>query len=74
MWTLTGQNRQNREQVDPGGELQIMLPSQPERVNSGEVCLLAESPFRILRVSASIYLPSLCKMEELADTLWLTAI
>ncbi|XP_026747288.1 transient receptor potential cation channel subfamily A member 1 isoform X3 [Trichoplusia ni] len=53
VWTLTGQNRQNREQVDPGGELQIMLPSQPERVNSGEVCLLAESPFRILRAAES---------------------
>lgn len=51
VWTLTGQNRHNREKVDPGGELQIMLPAQPDKAISGEVCLLAESPFRILRVS-----------------------
>ncbi|CAH1647464.1 unnamed protein product [Spodoptera littoralis] len=50
VWTLTGQNRQNREKVDPGGELQIMLPAQPDKPTSGEVCLLAESPFRILRL------------------------
>ncbi|KAJ8737901.1 hypothetical protein PYW08_000496 [Mythimna loreyi] len=50
VWTLTGQNRHNREKVDPGGELQIMLPAQPDKATSGEVCLLAESPFRILRV------------------------
>lgn len=56
VWTLTGQNRQNREKVDPGGELQIMLPAQPDKPTSGEVCLLAESPFRILRVSAILNL------------------
>ncbi|XP_035438092.2 transient receptor potential cation channel subfamily A member 1 isoform X8 [Spodoptera frugiperda] len=53
VWTLTGQNRQNREKVDPGGELQIMLPAQPDKPTSGEVCLLAESPFRILRAAES---------------------
>ncbi|XP_047040389.1 transient receptor potential cation channel subfamily A member 1 isoform X3 [Helicoverpa zea] len=53
VWTLTGQNRHNREKVDPGGELQIMLPAQPDKAASGEVCLLAESPFRILRAAES---------------------
>ncbi|KAF9817178.1 hypothetical protein SFRURICE_013966, partial [Spodoptera frugiperda] len=54
VWTLTGQNRQNREKVDPGGELQIMLPAQPDKPTSGEVCLLAESPFRILRFDCTV--------------------
>ncbi|CAB3226225.1 unnamed protein product [Arctia plantaginis] len=48
VWTITGHRNREKAQ-DPGGELQIMLPSQPDRVNSGDVCLLAESPFRILR-------------------------
>lgn len=46
---LTGRSHSPRGKMDYGGELQIMLP--PDRNNSGEVCLLAESPYRILRVS-----------------------
>lgn len=34
-----------------GGEMQVMLPQNLDNQTSGEVCLLAESPYRILRVS-----------------------
>ncbi|CAH0401828.1 unnamed protein product [Chilo suppressalis] len=51
MWTLTGHNRQpGVKRADTVGELQIMLPMQMSE-NSGDVCLLAESPYRILRVA-----------------------
>ncbi|XP_059055068.1 transient receptor potential cation channel subfamily A member 1 [Achroia grisella] len=54
MWSLTGHNRESRIKIDYGGELQSMLPHQaPDRLNSGEVCLLAESPYRILRAAES---------------------
>ncbi|XP_052746471.1 transient receptor potential cation channel subfamily A member 1 [Bicyclus anynana] len=54
LWTLTGHRRETRMKTDPGGEMQIMLPNQGnERVNSGDVCLLAESPYRILRAAES---------------------
>ncbi|XP_060809510.1 transient receptor potential cation channel subfamily A member 1 [Amyelois transitella] len=54
MWTLTGHNREPRPKLDHGGELQIMLPSKDQdKLNSGEVCLLAESPYRILRAAES---------------------
>lgn len=45
MGLLIGRRRRRRHISDPGAELQTMLPTV------GEVCLLAESPFRILRVS-----------------------
>ncbi|KAL0851782.1 hypothetical protein ABMA28_000092 [Loxostege sticticalis] len=53
MWTLTGQNREGaRVKRDHMSELQIMLPPPPPiMANSGDVCLLAESPYRILRVN-----------------------
>lgn len=54
MWSLAGRDG-HREKVDAGGELQIMLQSEKERISSGDVCLLAESPFRILRVLKLIY-------------------
>ncbi|CAK1554642.1 unnamed protein product [Leptosia nina] len=45
--------RQRRQKVtDPGGEMQMMLIKK-DRANSGDVCLLAESPFRILRAAES---------------------
>ncbi|XP_037299699.1 transient receptor potential cation channel subfamily A member 1 isoform X2 [Manduca sexta] len=53
--SITGRNRHvDEKSPDPGGELQIMLPAQAlDRTNSGDVCLLAESPFRILRAAES---------------------
>ncbi|CAG9788974.1 unnamed protein product [Diatraea saccharalis] len=52
MWTLTGHNREPAVKRDNVGELQIMLPSQiTDQSHSGDVCLLEESPYRILRVS-----------------------
>nr|XP_034839618.1 transient receptor potential cation channel subfamily A member 1 [Maniola hyperantus] len=54
LWTLSGHRREPHAKADPGGEMQSMLPNQGnERVNSGEVCLLAESPYRILRAAES---------------------
>ncbi|XP_045784987.1 transient receptor potential cation channel subfamily A member 1 [Maniola jurtina] len=54
LWTLSGHRREPHAKADPGGEMQVMLPNQGnERVNSGEVCLLAESPYRILRAAES---------------------
>ncbi|VVC86120.1 unnamed protein product [Leptidea sinapis] len=48
---LPGFRRSRRTKIsDPGGELQIMLPNT-DRMASGDVCLLTESPYRILRVS-----------------------
>nr|QDR50963.1 Transient receptor potential cation channel A1 [Heliconius melpomene] len=39
---------------DVGGEMQMMLPIEiPESITSGDVCLLAESPYRILRAAES---------------------
>ncbi|XP_045509568.1 transient receptor potential cation channel subfamily A member 1 [Colias croceus] len=53
LWNLTGRRRQRREKMgDPGGEMQVMLTT-PDRVNSGDVCLLTESPYRILRAAES---------------------
>ncbi|CAH2035068.1 unnamed protein product, partial [Iphiclides podalirius] len=51
-WTHIGRRRGQRDKAptDPAGELQVMLPNQPSELsNSGEVCLISESPYRILR-------------------------
>ncbi|XP_050683813.1 transient receptor potential cation channel subfamily A member 1 [Leptidea sinapis] len=50
---LPGFRRSRRTKIsDPGGELQIMLPNT-DRMASGDVCLLTESPYRILRAAES---------------------
>lgn len=46
---MTGSRHPPRGKMDYGAELQIMLTT--DRNNSGDVCLLTESPYRILRVS-----------------------
>ncbi|XP_041987192.1 transient receptor potential cation channel subfamily A member 1 [Aricia agestis] len=53
LWTKTG-HRDRMKIPDPGGEMQVMLPNQGlDQINSGEFCLLAESPYRILRAAES---------------------
>lgn len=60
MWTLTGGDRRREPQAksaECASELQIMLPTRgPDALSAGDVCLLAESPYRILRVSLHLYL------------------
>nr|XP_026500855.1 transient receptor potential cation channel subfamily A member 1 [Vanessa tameamea] len=54
LWALTGHRREPCMKPDVGGEMQVMLPNQAQDiVSSGDVCLLAESPYRILRAAES---------------------
>ncbi|CAH0716261.1 unnamed protein product, partial [Brenthis ino] len=51
LWALSGHHREPCMKLpDVGGEMQMMLPNQvPDAITSGDVCLLTESPYRILR-------------------------
>ncbi|CAH2103606.1 unnamed protein product [Euphydryas editha] len=52
LWAHTGHRRESRMKTDVGGEMQMMLPNHTQDgINAGDVCLLAESPYRILRVN-----------------------
>ncbi|XP_050360802.1 transient receptor potential cation channel subfamily A member 1 [Nymphalis io] len=54
LWALTGHRREPCMKPDVGGEMQVMLPNQAhDLVSAGDVCLLAESPYRILRAAES---------------------
>ncbi|XP_061382460.1 transient receptor potential cation channel subfamily A member 1 isoform X1 [Danaus plexippus] len=54
LWSVTGRHREPRMKMDPGGELQVMLPHQiQDRITSGDVCRMSDSPYRIHKAAES---------------------